>query len=472
MRFFTSILLFGVFLPAFAEDTKLPARLQAALDYAGIPSSSMSLIVQSLDSPSPFINLNPTEPRNPASAIKLVTSYSALQTLGPGYRWPTEFYLRGTLKDGVLKGDLGVKGYGDPYMVIEHFWKMLRTLRREGIREIQGDLILDDSYFAPIQEDMGAFDNQPARTYNLLPNALMVNFQTAHFRFNPRGNNVRVDVDPELPSLQVNNRLRTTRGKCRGYNAGIAIQVSNLPKRNQIELDGKHPQGCENFQLSRTVLQADSYFYDLFSVLWAQLGGTFQGGYRSEALSIAEEEEPFMVWQSSSFREILTSTNKFSNNTMTRHLLLTMAAEQVAVPAKTTDGIQLINELLQSKGIDTAGLNIHNGSGLSRDVRISARTMMDVLLDAYQSPHAAEFVASLPINGIDGTMRKRLKGTASEGMAHIKTGRLDDVIALAGIIQSKTGQRYALVFMINHKDVHRGTGTDIGDMLIDWLYNY
>lgn len=471
-------LIFALFssLSLVAQGSQLPARLQSALNYADIPLSSVSLIVQPLEADKSLVNLNPDISRNPASVIKLITSYSALEILGPGYRWPTEFYLRGELKNGVLKGDLGIKGYGDPYMVIEDFWKLLRTLRREGIEKIEGDLILDATHFATIDEDMGAFDKQPARTYNLLPNALMVNFQTVNFRFNSQGsqqgNKVRVDTDPELPSLKIENRLRSNKGRCAGYNAGIAIQVSNLPTRNVVQLDGKHPSGCSNYQLSRTVLQADSYFFDLFKVLWQQLGGTIQGNYKSQALSIADDEEPFMVWRSQPFREILTSTNKYSNNTMTRHLLLTMAAEEKSIPAKTEEGIQVIKAFLEDRGMDTSHLQLQNGSGLSRDVRVDAQLMMDVLLDAYQSPNAAEFIASLPINGIDGTMRSRLKGEASEGMAHIKTGRLDHVVALAGIVQSRKGKRYALAFMINHKDVHRGVGNDIGDLLIDWLHNY
>lgn len=475
LRFFSRIFLFSS-LAFFTYADELPARLTNALSYADIPLSSMSLLVQPLEGQEPIINLNPDVSRNPASTIKVITSYAALEILGPGYRWPTEFYLRGDLKNGVLKGDLGIKGYGDPYMVIEDFWKLLRALRREGIEKIDGDLILDASYFAPIDEDMGAFDNQPARTYNLPPNALMVNFQTAHFRFNPEssgGNKkVRVDVDPELPSLRIENRLRSVSGRCGGYNKGIAIQVANLPARDLIQLDGKHPASCSNYQLSRTVLQADSYFYDLFSVLWKQLGGSITGTYKSAALNITEDEEPFMVWKSLPFREILTSTNKYSNNTMTRHLLLTMAAEEVGVPAQTGYGIQVIKQFLEQRGMDTSKASVQNGSGLSRDVRVDAKLMMDVLMDAYKSSNAAEFIASLPINGIDGTMRSRLKGEASEGMAHIKTGRLDDVIALSGIVQSRKGKRYALVFMINHKDVHRGVGNDIGDLIIDWLYNY
>ena len=451
---------------------KVPGRVLASLNYADIPASSVSLVVQPLDDSAPLVSLNPKVARNPASTAKILTTYTALETLKPAYTWPTEVYLDGELQNGVLHGDLGIKGYGDPMMLLEDFWKFLRELRRKGVRRIEGDLILDDSYFAPIDEDMSAFDNQPARTYNLPPNALMVNFQTVRFIFNDKDSGIDLYMDPTLPNLNIENRLRTKRGACAGYNAGIAIRVRNSPLRDVVAIDGLHPSGCQDYSLSRTVLQPGSYFYGLFKSLWEDMGGELVGTYRSEALRVRENEGPFMIWQSKPFRDVLTSTNKFSNNTMTRNLLLTIAAETRGAPATNEDGIAAITEFLDSRGLDTSNLNLDNGSGLSRDVRLDAQLLTDTLIEAYRSPHAAEFIASLPINGIDGTMRWRTRGASAEGMGHIKTGRLDDAVSLAGILQSQEGIRYALVFIVNHRDAHRGIGADIGDVLIDWLYHY
>lgn len=461
----------------YAQDTSgsevdIPGRILASLNYSDIPASSVSLVIQPLDGSAPLVSLNPKVARNPASTAKILTTYAALETLTPRYVWPTEVYLEGELRDGVLHGDLGVKGYGDPLMLLEDFWKFLRELRRKGVQRIEGDLVLDDNFFAPIDEDMSAFDNQPARTYNLPPNALLVNFQTVRFIFNDTESGIDLYMDPNLPNLRIENRLRARRSACVGYNAGIAIRVQNPPLRDLVAVDGLHPTGCQDYTLTRTVLQPGSYFYGLFKSLWEEMGGELVGTYRSEALSIRENEDPFMTWRSKPFWEVLTSTNKFSNNTMTRNLLLTIAAETRGTPARTEDGIAAITEFLESRGLDTSNLNLDNGSGLSRDVRLDAQLLVDILMQAYQSPHAAEFIASLPINGIDGTMRMRTRGESSEGMGHIKTGRLDDVVSLAGILQSQEGVRYALAFIINHKDAHRGIGVDIGDVLIDWLYHY
>ena len=448
----------------------IPERIQRALDHHQIPDNAVSLLVQAVESDKPMLAVNEDIARNPASTIKVVTSYAALETLGPGYRWPTDIHLLGELNNGRLKGDLGIKGFGDPFLVLEDFWRLLQDLERKGLNHIDGDLLLDSSHFAPIDEDMGAFDGKPARTYNLTPSALMVNFQTVQFWFNDRGNEIQVDMVPDLPNLQLNNRLRPVRGRCGGFNAGIAINVSNPPERNQVMLDGRHPRGCKDYRLSRTVLQPESYFYGLFKSMWEQQGGSISGQYQGGVVSVNEDQQPFLRWRSRPFREILASTNKFSNNTMTRHLLLTMAAEEMGPPATTENGVQVIKNFLERRKIDTQHLVIDSGSGLSRSTRVSARLLADVLMNAFKSVNAPEFISSLPISGVDGTMRSRLRGVAAEGQAHLKTGRLDHVVALAGYVQARSGQRYVLVFMLNHKDVHRGIGNDIGNEVVRWLY--
>ena len=468
----TSLLLILLTVSTICRTADFPPPIQRALEHSGIPRTAVSLIVQPLDSSEPLVNVNPLVARNPASIIKLVTSYSALSLLGIDYRWPTDIYVLGTVENAVLKGDLGIKGYGDPLMLIEDFWLMLGELRRRGINKIDGNLILDSSFFAPIDEDAGSFDLRPDRTYNLKPNALMVNFQTVQFILHNRGASAGIDMVPDLPNLRIKNRLRSIAGPCALNGSDIAISVNNSPRRDLVSLDGQYAKSCSEFSLSRTVLEPDTYFFGLFKRLWQQGGGELTGTYQSRVLDIDDSQEPFMRLQSRPFREVLAATNKFSNNSMARHLLLSIAAEQRGAPAKIDEGIAAVDQFLRDRGMDTDRLELQNGSGLSRKVRVDAQLIMDVLQDANRSALAAEFIASLPINGVDGTMRSRFNGAPAEGMAHVKTGRLDDVVTLAGIVQSRAGKPYALVFMMNHKDVHLGIGNDIGDTLINWIYNY
>ncbi len=456
--------------PAFGAtkgDNALPARIQTALNTFKVPTSAVSIVVRS-ESGEPVLQINGLRARNPASTIKILTSFIALETLGPAFTWPTQVHLLGILKDGRLQGDIAIKGFGDPYLVMEDFWKMLRELRRKGVREISGDLVVDDTYFASIEEDMGAFDGRPDRLYNVIPNAAMVNFQSARFIFNPSANGVNVDIIPPLPNLKLKNSLKPVRRRCGGYNAGIRIDVENDPLRDLVKISGAFPDQCEDYSLARSVLQPDSYLFGLFKQLWTELGGSFSGGVRR--LAVPTEKPPFLVWRSRPFREIMTATNKFSNNLMTRMLLLTVGAELVGPPASTAGGIQAMRDFLQDRGYDISRLVLDNGSGLSRKARTDAWLLSEVLVDAYHSPFMPEFIASLPINGHDGTMRKRLRKKPLKGRAHVKTGRLDNVSALAGYVQARSGKRYVVVYMLNHRDAHRGIGNAIGDEIVSWVY--
>src|SRR5690606_21493309 len=197
-------------LAAAAHSEALPASVDRILRGHRISPDDVSIVVQGLDSPTAALEHLPDAPRNPASVMKLVTTWAALEILGPAYTWRTEVYLDGELDDGKLDGDLVLKGYGDPFLVLEEFWKLLRAVRRLGVDEIGGDLVIDDSYFAVDEPPPGEFDNQPTRTYNVVPNALLVNFKAVNFQFiaDPAANQVRVTYEPPLPNLEVKNGIR------------------------------------------------------------------------------------------------------------------------------------------------------------------------------------------------------------------------------------------------------------------------
>ncbi|TDJ65117.1 MAG: D-alanyl-D-alanine carboxypeptidase/D-alanyl-D-alanine-endopeptidase, partial [Proteobacteria bacterium] len=186
---------------------QIPEPVQRIIRTFKIPHSSISMIVHDVAAESPVVSLNPTVPRNPASAIKLLTTFVALDVLGPTYTWPTELYALGPINNGVLDGDLVLKGYGDPYLVVEEFWKMLGALRDQGVATINGDLVIDDSHFAVPMLDPGAFDRQPHRLYNVIPSATLVNFKAVEFRFTPAsdGIHVRIRARPKLPNLTIIN---------------------------------------------------------------------------------------------------------------------------------------------------------------------------------------------------------------------------------------------------------------------------
>jgi D-alanyl-D-alanine carboxypeptidase/D-alanyl-D-alanine-endopeptidase (penicillin-binding protein 4) len=451
-------------------NAAVPPALQRILDGHSMPDADVSVIVLGVGASSPIVNHLPDEPRNPASTIKLLTTWVALDTLGPTYTWPTEIYYLGDYTDSTLHGDLGIKGYGDPYLVTEEFWKLLGALRRSGLQDVEGDLLIDDSFFAPLDEDPGAFDGQPTRTYNVTPNALLVNFKAVRFQFLPdlRTGGVRISADPSPSNLELQNRLKLVDGACRGYQAGVSFNIGDPTAGRTAVFEGNFPERCAPYALSRSVLQHDTFAYGVYRTLWAELGGRHRGSMRRG--TIPDSLEPALTWRSRPLAEVIRSVNKFSNNVMTRQLLYTLAAEKAGAPARPEAGVVAIQDYLTGHGLDSAELVLANGAGLSRDTRVTAALLAQTLLLAARSPLAPEFLASLSIGGLDGTTRGRFNGLAAAGSLHVKTGRLDHVSALAGYVHARSGQNYVTVIIVNSPDAHRGPGEELQEALVRWIY--
>ncbi|HEY7671879.1 MAG TPA: D-alanyl-D-alanine carboxypeptidase/D-alanyl-D-alanine-endopeptidase [Gammaproteobacteria bacterium] len=450
-----------------AEAAELPPAVERVLTGHGISPDDVSIVVENADSAELLLSHLPDVPRNPASVMKLVTTWAALETLGPAYSWRTEVYFDGKFDGTVLDGNLGIKGYGDPFLVVEELWKMLRTLRSTGLEHIDGDLVLDDSYFSVSEDPPGAFDGEPYRTYNVLPSALMANFKAVRFQFvvDPLADRVRIVTDPELRNLDVRNRIKLVDGPCGGFQAGISFNVDDPETLSRVTFDGDYSRGCGIYSMSRTVLEHDTYVYGLFETLWSELGGSMQGGMRKGV--IGAEQARVLTWSSPPLADVIRSINKNSNNVMTRQLVYTLAAEVVGPPGTRAAGIGVIRDFLHSRGIDAESLVLVNGAGLSRDERISARALADVLRVAAQSPYAAEYVSSLSLGGLDGTTRGRFDGDGN-GRIHVKTGRLDHVSALAGYVHADDGRTFVVVVFGNFTDAHRGLGQELEEAVVDW----
>jgi D-alanyl-D-alanine carboxypeptidase/D-alanyl-D-alanine-endopeptidase (penicillin-binding protein 4) len=453
---------------AVAHADGLPSAIERILRGHRIAPEHVSIVVHALDAPEPALAHMADEPRNPASVMKLVTTWSALEILGPGYTWKTEVYLDGDLVDSKLVGDLVLKGYGDPFLVMEEFWKLLRAVRRLGITEIDGNLVIDDTYFAIDEPPPGEFDNQPFRTYNVVPNALLVNFKAVNFQFTPdrAKGAVRVTYEPPLRNLDVDNGIRLATSGCGGYQAGISFDVVGA-KLDRVRLGGAFSQRCNTYSLTRTVLEHDTYVFGLFESLWTELGGHFRGSMRKG--EAPADARPAVTWRSPPLADVLRSINKNSNNVMTRQLLYTLGAEKNGVPGTRENGAAVIREFLAEQGLDVRALVIDNGAGLSRRSRVSARLVADILRAAAASPYAAEFVSSLSLGGVDGTTRSRFNGHTA--VTHVKTGRLDHVSALAGYVRSASGKDHIVAVIMNTQDAHRGPGQELEEAVVRWVYD-
>ena len=454
---------------AYAEDS-LPPLVAQALKAAGISPGGAAVVVQDVSASRPLLAINAHVPMNPASTMKLVTTYAALELLGPAYRWRTDSFLLGQLREGVLEGDLAIRGSGDPKLTLEAFWLMLRNLRERGLKEIRGDLLLDRSHFDVGEYDPARFDGDALRPYNVGPDALLVNFKSIRFRFAVDSARGTVRVSAEPPLVDVVGALRLGEGPCGDWRERLKADFQPLHPVPRALFTGSYEASCGERDWNVALLGPTEYAGGLFRQLWGELGGRFAGGVRNGTLpsAVVATTKPFASIESPTLSEVVRDINKFSNNVMARQLYLAIAADQMGTPARTENGQRAIKAWLARKGLDFPELVIENGAGLSRIERISAQSLTALLVAAFRSPVMPELVASLPLVAVDGTMRRRLKSDAIAGQAHVKTGTLVDVRAIAGYVLDKSGRRYAVTMIVNHPNAPQTQAAL--DALLSWIY--
>ena len=439
---------------------ELPATTVKALRVAGIPHSSVAVWVQEVGAARPTLSVNAAAAVNPASTMKLVTTYAALELLGPAYRWKTEAYLDGE--------HLVLRGTGDPKLTYESFWMLLRNLRGRGLRELRGDVVLDRTYFAAAQYP--PFDSEAFRPYNVAPDALLVNFKSVRFGFVPeQDKGVFIFVQPALPGMEVVNALKLGAGPCpdggRAFRELTQAAFQSRPPR--ASFTGTYPLACGEREMNVALHEPQDYVGAMLRELWTELGGTWSGQIREGTPSPAARL--VYVHESEPLSHMVRDMNKFSNNVMTRQLFLTLGAELGGPPARASEAARVIREWLAAKKIAAPEQVLENGSGLSRIERISAQHLGQMLQAAWRSAVMPEFVASLPIVATDGTMRKRMTNARAAGNAHIKTGLLADARAIAGYVLDRSGRRHVVVMIVNHP---KAPDADAAmDALLEWVYD-
>lgn len=467
-------------LPLLAHAAHLPASVANALKAASIPQSAVGIVVQDAGavphgghSISPQLTLNADLAMNPASTMKLVTTFAALELLGPAYTWKTTAWSAATLDKGVLAGDLYLRGSADPKLTFEQFWLLLRQLRARGVREIAGDLVLDRSLIAPTEHDPAAFDEKPLRPYNVGPDALLLNFKAVRMTLVPEisGKSVRAMAEPEPTNLDIVNLMKLGNNGCGdGWREALHADLSQRDKRWRLILTGTYSASCGEKVWRIGLMPHADYVRGVFEQLWTELGGTLKGGVRDG--NIPETARELATIESQSLAETVRDINKYSNNVMARQLFLTMGAESIATadkrPVRTEDADAAVRAWLDGRNLRFPELVLDNGSGLSRRERISAGNLARLLAAAWKSAVMPELVSSLPLAAVDGTMKKRLNGNGLAGQAHIKTGTLDGVKTIAGYVLDKNGHQQIVVFFVNHPNARAAQTAQ--DALLTWVY--
>ncbi len=457
----------GLLIPmsANAQVASLPVQVQVLLEKYQVPQSAVSAHVLDLGSNAVVLEHHASTARNPASVMKVLTTLAALEKLGPAFVWPTEYFLNGSLQNGVLNGDLVIKGHGDPFLVTERFYLHLRALRELGLKTIKGNLIIDNSAFKLKKHDPGAFDRSPYRLYNVGPSATVVNFNASRFKMVSDGKVVRILQDPPLHNVKIIDKMRLKKGGCRAKEHGWRMDTTRQNKRAEVTFTGTFSDGCKQHDYRRAVLSNNAYLFGLFTHLWAQVGGEFAGDYKRGQVSSAAEL--FYTGSGKNLAEVIIGTNKYSNNLLARQLLLTLSAQDNAQPAGTeSHGAALIKTWLQRADINAPELQIENGSGLARNIRISSQSLNAILRHGWRSLYQPEFLSSFSLAGTDGTARKRFKQVENKGRIRIKTGYLRGTRSMAGYIKTRSGKMLAVNLLIEHPNINYSKGNQVQDAFI------
>ncbi|PIE45598.1 MAG: D-alanyl-D-alanine carboxypeptidase/D-alanyl-D-alanine-endopeptidase [Gammaproteobacteria bacterium] len=446
---------------------ELPPPVLSALSQSPVTAEQMSLWVAPVDGGDTLLDFNSDRLRQPASVTKVVTTGTGLLLLGKDYRWKTEFYTNGPVKDGALHGDLLIRGYGNPYQVEEALKTMVSEIQRRGLTAIDGQVILDNSYFIDTHRSAFTFDGKGLEPYNAIPDALTINFKTIDLIIDGVNRQPTVTTEPKLSKTTIVNRLkRSVAKKCRGQGFSPHLEVDKIART--IVVSGKVSSACRKVKMTKVLVDAGDLFYSHFKRAWQLQGGEplpnrWQYGHKQSQYQL------FYRAFSKPLSEQIRAMNKWSNNLMTRQLFLTIGAEITQPPSTLEKSRAVVMEKLKQLGIDATGAYIDNGSGLSRRTRFSAQQLGKFLQAMHHSDLASDFKRSLSIAGVDGTLRRRMKNTPLSGSVIGKTGTLRQVKSVAGYLTSAQGKEYVYVMLFNGPNAR--SGGPLMDNILQWIYN-
>lgn len=418
----------------------LPQEVEQALAGQGLPRDAVVMLVAPAEGGAPRVAHRVDTPVNPASIVKLATTYAALDLLGPNYTWSTPVYLDGRLQLGTLEGNLVIKGQGDPKLVTERLWLLLRRVRALGVHTIQGDIVLDRGAFVLPPHDPAAFDGQPLRPYNASPDALLVNFKAVSLTFTPDGQRARVRAEPPLEGVQWPSTVPLSGDACADWITALGADFAD-PARPRF--NGRFQRACNEQTWQLAFPDPAGYAGRAIAAAWRELGGHLRGTVRDGTAPAGLK--PAFEFTSPPLAEVVRDINKYSNNVMAQQVFLTLSLQQ-----RGSGSFEASREVLRGWWRERIGGEpplTENGSGLSRGESMTARQLGQLLQSAWISPLMPDLAASLPLLGLDGTLRRQRQAV---GLAHLKTGSLNEVSGVAGYVHGPQGRRYVLVAIANH----------------------
>lgn len=428
-----------------AESKELKERLLKVIKSHSVPQNQLGLAVIDLGAEHRLLfGLNETESFTPASVTKIATAAAVLTRLGSSFKFQTTLWSPATVKNGVLSGDLILKGGGDAGFVSETMWFLVNELMRSGIKKVDGNVIVDDTDFDSVREDSSRDPERVDRAYDAPVGAMSFNWNSINIFIRPTqvGQAPQVVLDPITNGYKVDNRAKTVN------KSGSNLEVSR--KGDTVRVSGTIGIGTNEAAIYKNIDDPAEWSGNNLIFFLEQRGisvtGKVKTGKRPEKSILLAKAESKPVSMH------VADMMKFSNNYVAEMLAKNLAAQAGVVPASIEAGMKIIRENMENMGLDPKKFVLLNPSGLSRRNRIRPVDLATILAKQQQNfPTFGEFLSALPLAGMDGTLKSRMKSSSATGWVRAKTGLLNGVVALAGYAGHKDGSVQAFAFIFNGK---------------------
>lgn len=395
-----------------------------------------------------LLDVNGSRVMTPASITKIATASAALSFFPPGYKFKTQLLSDAEIKNGVLKGSLYLKGGGDPSFVSESMWFLVNAFKRNKVHKIEGDIIVDDSLFDRVRFDGSRQKERVDRAYDAPVGAMSFNWNSVNIfvRPNMKGGSADVFIDPDNDYIRLVNKAKTVSGN--ENNLLADREDDEKSKGDVIQVGGSIGRNLKEVVVFKNITQPDLWAGSNLKSFLSQRGVEVTGGVKNGVSP--EKAEVLAESESKAIEQIVADMNKFSNNYVAEMLTKNLGVLKKPKAASLADGVQVINEHIKSLGVPTDQFVIESPSGLNRDNKMSSYAMWKVLqhlrADFRIQP---EFLTSLPIAGVDGTLKKRMKNSQAERWVRAKTGYLNNVVSLAGYAGLEDGRVVTFSFVYN-----------------------
>ncbi len=448
-----------------AQADFVPSELQALIDKSGMPSKKISIYIKETKSNKLIASLNAAKLRNPASVIKLATTYASVLQLGYDYRWVTDIGYNGSISQGVLHGNLIIKGGGDPDLKDEDVFEIAHYIRDKGIRKIEGNIILDRSIFDTSGGSSARFDENPYSPYNALPDAIMFNQNLSRFVITPQGSQIIASKSFDDRSYKIKNSLRAVNAACRYRYSWPRVDVDQGNYPAVVTLSGDYSLKCPPKELDYIVTRSYYAFYFALVEALSDLSVSVEGKLK---LASAKGYKKLFSHRSKTLEEIISETNKESNNLFARQIFLMLGYARYGEHSGLNNSREALRNILYEKGVtNLSKIKIDNGCGLSRSVKANTLFFASILDSAYKN-FGDRWLANLSIAGVDGTVKKRFD-SALYRRAWMKTGSLRNVKNIAGYVASKNRKLYTVVVLCEGMNA-KNRGKKLQDEIIHWLW--